>query len=56
VTHRELQNTPVCAVKCTGTDACDGSGGLDPNNIGVGSCCGYRACFGVSGTWRNSKL
>ena len=49
VVHRELQNTPACTAKCTGADACDGSGGLDPSNIGVGSCCGYRACFGVSG-------
>ncbi|KAL3803335.1 hypothetical protein HJC23_009299 [Cyclotella cryptica] len=44
--HRELQNTPDCAVKCTGTDACTGS--LDPNNVGIGSCCGFKACYGVS--------
>jgi hypothetical protein len=26
---------------------------LDPNNIGVGSCCGVKACFGVSGMWKS---
>lgn len=46
--HRELQSTYDCLEKCTGIDACNGS--LDPIYIGYGSCCGYKACFGVSGT------
>ncbi len=44
--HRKLFNT-TCTVKCTGDRACNGS--LDPSRIGNGSCCGYSACFGVSG-------
>lgn len=46
VIHRKLFNT-TCTAKCTGDSACDGS--LDPINIGDGSCCGYKACYGVSG-------
>lgn len=46
VAHRELQKTPPCTVKCTGTDACLG---VDQSKVGVGSCCGYKACAGVSG-------
>jgi hypothetical protein len=48
--RRELQSTPTCTAKCTGELACEGlSQDFVNNNIGAGSCCGYKACVGVSG-------
>jgi hypothetical protein len=48
--HRELQtsNTPACTMKCTGFEAC--GGGTDISKIAGGSCCGYKACFGITDT------
>lgn len=43
--QRELQTT--CTMKCDGVDAC--GGGTDMNIIGDRSCCGYRACYGITG-------
>lgn len=45
--HRGMKDTPACDTKCTGEDAC--GGGTDPNIVGDRSCCGYRACYGITG-------
>jgi hypothetical protein len=46
----QTSNTPPCTSKCTGTEACLGlSASFIANNIAEGSCCGYRACAGISG-------
>jgi hypothetical protein len=49
--QRELQTT--CATKCDGTDAC--GGGTDPNIIGDRSCCGVKACYGITGTQQSKS-
>jgi hypothetical protein len=49
VAGRELQNTPACTSKCTGTDACKGVPPAVLANIGANSCCGYKACQGITG-------
>jgi hypothetical protein len=49
--RRELQST-TCTAKCTPASACQCQGLSQDfiiNNIGVGSCCEYKACVGVSG-------
>lgn len=52
--HRNLQNTPACSVKCTGTDACRGlSQDFIDNNIGDKSCCGYEACADITGKFES---
>lgn len=47
--NRRMQEAYECApgTKCQGIDAC--GGGTDPNIVAVGSCCGYNACYGISG-------
>lgn len=46
----QTSNTPACISKCTGVDACSGlSASFIADNIADGSCCGFRACKGISG-------
>ena len=47
--HRDLQNTAACTTKCTGTDACTDTEQAIIDSIPDGSCCGEKACFGLSG-------
>jgi hypothetical protein len=48
--HRDLQDTPACTAKCTGTDACKGlTQDFIDNNIGDKSCCGTNACAYITG-------
>jgi hypothetical protein len=49
--QRELQTT--CTTKCEGTDAC--GGGTDPSIIDNRSCCGFKACFGITGTQQSKS-
>ena len=51
VPNRKLKTTTTCDTKCTPASACEGlSQDFIDNNIGLGSCCGDKACVGVSAT------
>jgi hypothetical protein len=48
VAGRELQHTPPCTSKCS-DNGCTGLSQAVINNIGANSCCGEKACVGITG-------